>query len=490
MQDMERQNFEESLKRAFGRAEVSPSEDVWTNIELGLEKAQGKRLRRKVLIYQALAAASLFFAVGTSVSVYFNNTKLQSETTAKVAVNPPATVQKKDEPTVSEPTLSRENSDKVPVENHHTAASETTEPATTSLTSTAKNFLPSKLKSIEQQGLNSTASPDIEQPPLINDIHIKREALVSIENEKLPALSEIGKITLKLEKPEQPADPVALMLARLDDRERAIQKEEENNKKNKSRSETLWTSVGFAAGSFSPINAGVSSSQQPQQALSQLNSAQAINSSIANQQAKASGVTYSMGVNVGTRLSERWIVQGGVNYLTQSSDYTAHYGVFDQNFTKFRPSSGINELQKTAADDSPQGDKIAATAPYNVNNNNRYLSIPMQAGYLLINKGFGWQLNAGVATDLFLQNTLTADVQNPGQTTPGTDHNTNENSAYRSVNLSGLMGTEVSYKFGRHYRVALNPGLRYPFGNIYKSSSVKANPLTFDVGLRFRYIFH
>jgi hypothetical protein len=131
--------------------------------------------------------------------------------------------------------------------------------------------------------------------------------------------------------------------------------------------------------------------------------------------------------------------------------------------------------------------KIVYTAPYDVNNNMRYLSIPMQAGYLLVNKTFGLQLNAGVATDLFLQNTVTADSDQLDKATqPG-----GSDSPYRAVNLSGLFGTEVSYRFGEHYRVSLNPGIRYPFNSIYKSDlGLESTPLTFDVGLRFRYIFH
>ena len=131
--------------------------------------------------------------------------------------------------------------------------------------------------------------------------------------------------------------------------------------------------------------------------------------------------------------------------------------------------------------------KIVYTAPYNVNNSMRYLSIPMQAGYLIVDKTFGVQLNAGVATDLFLQNTVTAESDQLDKTSQsgGAD------SPYRSVNLSGLFGTEVSYRFGEHYRVSLNPGIRYPFNTIYKSEfGLQSSPLTFDVGLRFRYIFH
>jgi hypothetical protein len=97
-------------------------------------------------------------------------------------------------------------------------------------------------------------------------------------------------------------------------------------------------------------------------------------------------------------------------------------------------------------------------------------------------------MNAGVSTDLFLQNTIsaTSDGEKVDPVKAGIGHN----SAFRPLNFSGLMGTELSYKLGKYYRVALNPGLRYPFSSIYKSDYYKSSRLTYDIGLRFRYIFH
>src|SRR5690606_352990 len=104
---------------------------------------------------------------------------------------------------------------------------------------------------------------------------------------------------------------------------------------------------------------------------------------IVDQETKASGYSYSMGVNIGTRLSERWVLQGGVNYLTQSSEYTANNVVLTSASyqQRFKPAA-INELMHQDAQDL--SNKIVYSAPYNVNNSMRYLSIPMQAGYLLV----------------------------------------------------------------------------------------------------------
>lgn len=261
-------------------------------------------------------------------------------------------------------------------------------------------------------------------------------------------------------------DPLMVMLAKLDAEGKG--RSEEQNKEKDNSSEKLWTSVGFAAGSFNTVNSNVSTSQSF-----------AMNN-VASQQAKASGSSYTVGLSMGTRLSNRWVVQGGVNYMTQSSNYTSNAVGASADFANFS-APAVNSMMSEA--DS----RLVSTAPYTINSSLRFVSIPLQAGYMIVNKRFGVQLNGGVSTDMFLQNTLTPESDNVSKTTQGSG----EDSPYRTFNFSGLVGTELSYKFGQHYRLALNPGIRYPFNSIYKSDQpITAMPLTFDVGLRFRYIFH
>ena len=187
---------------------------------------------------------------------------------------------------------------------------------------------------------------------------------------------------------------------------------------------------------------------------------------------------------MGTKLSEKWVLQGGVNYLTQNSSYAATSVIGSPNSGTFLPAStnGLTGL----ADGEKEYAKVVSTAPYNVNNSLRFLSVPLQAGYLLVDKKVGFQLNAGVSTDLFLRNSKTAEGGSLQDINQGRD----DGSPYRAVNFSGLMGVELSYRIAERYRVALNPGLRYPFNSIYREDTgVKSMPLSYDIGLRFRYIF-
>jgi len=489
---MERQNFEESWKEAFDKAEVSPSESVWTNVELELEKADGGKMKRRLLFFKLLAAASVAFAMGVgSMTLYVmqlpnNTTELAQSNAGQQSIQPAESTNRNngisnteaqastsidsDNNTSSEARVSDAQKTKAGnnlAEIHNNNRANTSDAVTANRFSSQTNSLTSQEEST--QLIAQARSTNLDDAKLTQP-----EGDILLHRKPGNAWTASARASL-LRRQQEEADPVALMLARLDAQEASIKKSEQ---KKKTSDEHLWTSLGFAAGSFNTVSSGVSPSTS--------NFALASNSQIADNEAKASGTSYTVGVNVGTKLSSRWVLQGGVNYLAQSSAYTTQAAVGTANFQSFRPAS-IVELNKLNDTEGSNANKLVATAPYNVNNNVQYLSVPVQAGYLVVNKKFGVQVNAGVATDLFIQNTKSADSQQFDKVTQGRG----SDSPYRPVNFSGLAGTELSYRFGKRYRLSVSPGLRYPLRSVYKSElGVQSTPVTFNVGLGFRYIFH
>src|SRR5688572_22429738 len=80
MKNMERQDFEDSWKRAFDKAEIPPSENVWTNIELDLERAKGSRLKKRLAIFQLATAASIIFALGLGAGIFIMKISYENPT--------------------------------------------------------------------------------------------------------------------------------------------------------------------------------------------------------------------------------------------------------------------------------------------------------------------------------------------------------------------------------------------------------------------------
>jgi hypothetical protein len=489
MRNMERQNFEDAWKKAFDQAEVPPSSSVWTNIELDLERANGNRLKKRLAFFQLLAAASVIFSLGVGTGIFL--IKSSSETTS-TAQSVGASPKFESENAVAEPPASS------PIASSEVQSGNNTQPLTLNksndYTSTINSTTSSNVKPQKNFSANDNVTAQSRRIAIIEEekrdqtgiFGAQRERSLALAERKfLPEIVKSESIQLHVDlKPEQPIiDPVQLMLAKLEQREREVGNVSKSKDKRSATNEKLWTSVGFAAGSYNKANGGF---QQKEASSPMSLSAARQTSTMVEKEAKASGVAYSVGANIGTKLSDRWVFQGGVNYLTQSSDYTAQGAIAPlADHTSFRPPS-INELKKISAADATE-QALVNTPPYNVNNSLRYLSVPLQAGFLLVNKNIGVQLNAGVSTDVFLQNTVSAEGGNLAKTNDALG----DKSSYRSVNLSGLAGTELSYRFSKNYRVALNPGIRYPFNSIYRSDAqISSTPITFDIGLRFRYIFH
>jgi len=479
MDDMESRKFEDAFKDAFAEAKVDPSENVWMSIELDLARAEGGELKRRILFYKLLAAASVTFAMCVAGVGYY--TVRHNESNADlIAKNERQMKTEKSELDSKRPTNTELNESTYTDYKTSTSAQKSAIRPYESIEAThERNAGYSRVNSTNSTVGKFEGQTSAMALTKIDEISVQEQFITSSTVDPREASSDYASKVQKLPKTvsagnisdnivEVEPDPVAVMMAKLQQHELEL-REQDKAEKNK-KSENLWTSVGFAAGGFNTVNSGGST---PSTSMSSFAATK-----VADHQAEASGTAYTVGVSMGTRLSNRWVLQGGVNYMAQSSDYTAN-AVVTSDYRNFQAGS-LNEVQ------SADGDFLAS-APYNVNNSLQFISLPVQAGYLIIDRKFGIQLNAGISTDLFIRNTITPESDALSKTTQGRG----EDSPYRPLNFSGLLGTELTYRLGEHYRLALNPGIRYPFNSIYKSElGIEAMPLTFDVGMKFRYIFH
>lgn len=509
MKDMEREKFDESLRNAFEKAEINPSDKVWTNIELDLEKAKGGDLKRRLMFYQMLAAASVVFALAIGgVGYYYGfNTNASSSDNFASETRPSSEVFGSEQDAGTHTTETNPLADGQPADRSPQAtplADAGNQNDLLSQDADDKKARPDRrddadnnAKKLPNKPVDPTTGTDgistregvsdndgddiIRRMASGPDYQSTAELPLAFDDDDLPALYIPREIQLNFAEEDQKeeVDPVVAMLAMLEQREKEVQDETENKVRD-SEDESLWTSIGFSAGSFNTMQASAPFASSGPSARTR-----ALAAPIVDQETKANGHSYSMGVNVGKKISDRWVLQGGVNYLTHASEYTANNVVMESTGYQKQQFHAVSTNAIINANEQELANKIVYSAPYSVNNSMRYLSIPMQAGYLIVNKTFGIQVNAGVATDLFLQNTVKADQLTKISQASGSD------SPYRTVNLSGLFGTEFSYRFSENYRISLNPGIRYPFNTIYKSElGLESTPLTFDIGLRFRYIFH
>lgn len=454
-------------KNAFEGAEVAPSDSVWTNIELELEKDAGGKMKQRLLFYKWLAAASVVFAMGIAGTYYLSVTN--EDAPAKFQATNEQVNEGISEIETEESTTESSNQESGLTRNE-VATTPGIEKSVNKQTGKSgsdnaqKSFVTRKDTDKQKVKVETTQPVATAQPiasvvkPAPNENFASRFS--SPLNSQLVDKKQPVLVIPKEMEPESIADPGMVLLAKLRDEEKKYAEKEKKNS-----DEKVWTSLGFAAGSYNPNSSG----------STVLNSG--INgpgtASVSN---PSSGSSYAVGIQVGGKITDRLVLLGGISYLTQNASYTSNTVFMEANTAK----ASLNDYAFSGKSQS------MATPQYNLNNNLQFVSLPVQAGYVVLDRKFAIQLNGGIATDFFLLNTLTPDDSSIDKTTQGPG----DDSQYRSVNFSGLLGTEFSYRLADRYRLALNPGMRYALNSIYKAEvPTEVSPITYDVALKFRYIF-
>lgn len=453
MKNSEKGKFEDAWYKAFENAEQAPSEDVWTGVEQGLNKAETLVMKRRVVFYQRLAAASILFALllGGLSTYYITDLTNQKENNL---------VQKELSP--SQGNDKGENAKPPTVANNALNSNVATSDNSTADMSEVKryNSSTSLVANDDHQVLNNKQEENVTPVSHLSGRKINQHAYPALINlipeSPITLNGKLKEVTIIRKLPAMPADFMT-------------------SKKDKKTSESLWASLGASTGNYSPsADFGMgSSSKSYAQNPTGISSSQGAYSTTASR-----GTAFSVGMNLGKRISKRWLLQGGISYLNQAIGYTSNYAVVDANNNVLASVADYSSINSFSS-------MIAVSSPYEINSVNEYISVPVQVGYLLVDQKVGFQLNSGLSTDFFMQNTLT---DKSGQMASFSSSAGND-SPYRTISWSGLVGTELSYKIATQYRVSIAPGLRYSLNSVLKSDAVSANPLVWDVGFRFRYIF-
>lgn len=447
---MEKGNFEQSFKDAFDKAEIAPADSVWTGVELGLEKNVAGTMKKRLFYYKLLAAASFVLTLGVTGLYFLSFNERNYESLAFKQATIPVAEEVPDQSIntslpdekVDAVTRSIQNQSGITLKGKNTGVS---------------GYMQSVIASEENEGIVVVQNENRESRIVVNEARDSSDWTIP---KPVNPILEYALPEIKFAHLESNADPGMVLLAKLKDEENKYAE-----KKKGAYDENIWTSVGFSAGSFNP--------NTPQSTVVQ--SATVGNQFTSYDNNPSAGTSYSVGVQVGGRVGERIVLLGGVSYLTQNSSYTSNTASLESSALR----ASLNDLAYS-------NNQSIATSPYDVSSNLQYVSLPVQAGYIALDRNFAIQLNGGISTDFFMVNTLTPSSDNISKFTQGSG----SDSPYKPVTFSGLVGTEFSYRFSDRYRIAVNPGMRYALSSIYKSGSMPdASPVTYDVALRFRYLF-
>lgn len=447
-------------------AEVQPSEETWLAMESALISAENRRLKRKVVVYRRLAAASVIFGLLLGALGFYSwrNTSPGSEGPAALS----QLSQTENDVPDKEP--GHQKDEKPVVRN----AGKTKGPS--SVRNRAQQYL------IDAEGNSKYRTLNEMSPLLLTDSRTNESSSSQPVGPTLSRAGEEGNnqaskqgITARAEesplkiqnKKEEPPnsdrDQLPGVLA-------TTQENEKKENKNKLFKENLWASLSVAAGNYNSGalaqgNTPVAAAPSPVYAQSSMSFGGPTVSR------SAVGSSRSIGLAFGKRITRRWVILSGINYLNQTLGYTSNTSSQGQAYL-----ANYSSLK--------QASSVTFTSPYQINSVLEFVSVPVQAGYLIADHKLGLQMNAGISTDFLLRNTL----EDPsGQVSSFSLSAGSTDSPYRSVNWAGLISTELSYRLAPQYRVSIIPGIRYLFHSAFKSGSTD-HPYVTDIGFRFRYI--
>ena len=469
--------FGQEWESAFENAELTPSPQVWDKLDAHLANTANQKAQRKILYYKLLAAASLVFAMTVGLVAYLGTDS--SGFDRSIAESAPQT-------TAHQAGTEDQALPLQPEEVHSSKALETITDGPD--VSGSEPPIISEMDGMSGLLAFSEDTKDKE----VNASNTKVELLDTGDGIALGTEDHLASLTISVLDKRSPhfASDVGLM----DDYHiyRKPMDPDYYNKQKDPFQPVFWAGVNMAPGRFNPNFGGSSNdaANSPQafdaaaaqelnvvrDVQSSLNSA--VNSGFVDNNADP-GLGYSIGFNLGMQLSKRWLLQSGVNYANYNS--SAQASVLAEDNNKSTPLYISNLTSEEL-----QGSPLNFTNQFDINSSYEFASVPIKAGYMLVDRKFKLILNGGFSTDFFLNNTISDQNGQFDETTLSSG----KDSPFRRVYFNGLAGVEFGYSLGRNYTFSLEPNYRLSLNSFTKSSSLfESRPNLFSISLGLRYNF-
>ena len=429
-------------RSAFAGAEILPPEKVWDRIDAVLANKESGSFKKRIFFFQLLAAASVSLAIGFGIyTVYNANKPTLNETIISDSKISETQLDKQNMETKDELLTSKDEASIVKTEDEKISIDKN--PQATEL-----------LKDENHLQAQSVQNPEI--------VSIEESSIIEQDTYELLAAVKQGLDWPPLKSINIDVHKVHFGFYQ------SVEEEKEATRYPLMAGLNLGTgTVNSEPGSIFGVDDAASS-----EALSDQNRNQQRNT-------ESNAVSYAIGINVGKKIAPRWILQTGLQYAVQSADATTNTFYEDANNQTKTPV-----LYAESAGDFSGNLDYSSTI--DLTNSFELLTIPVQFGYLIVDKKWTWMVSSGIATDIFLKNKLTSNtagfedvVVKPGS-----------NSPFRTTHFSGLFSTEVGYKLGKHYNLSLEPRLKaalHPFTK--DGQSIERKPISLGIGIKLRYVF-
>ncbi|MGK7392237.1 MAG: hypothetical protein ACNS60_17930 [Candidatus Cyclobacteriaceae bacterium M2_1C_046] len=187
------------------------------------------------------------------------------------------------------------------------------------------------------------------------------------------------------------------------------------------------------------------------------------------------GSTVTYGISVGKKIAKRIVLESGLNYRRIETSTVSNVA-YDQGGAR----SVYNESTSYAG-----AGQLTMTSFYEMENVHQFISIPLKAGYLILDKKWKMSVNTGLAGDYFFK-TSTHDTSGnfeSYETTPS------ESVYWNSLNLSVLGEVNITRQIGEHYIISVSPQLRQALSDFSNSERQELRPAIVQLGMQLQYKF-
>lgn len=473
-----RTEFDRQWEDVFRDAERTPAEGVWDKIDSALSKEEAGYFKKRAFFYKLLAAASIAFAMGVgifSINYYLDDNAeqiaLQNSENNK---NSDITTNNQTLALESKPQNSDQNLEENQILNKNEVFSEGV--TLTQFDNQEPVFKEAELTSgvllnnEDSDAQDNFGGRDYPQELLsLNDIQPKGISL-SAREEMMFAMDHIYLIPImpKGSSKKNKEKEFGLFRAGLDFSSGVFDP-------NFQQGGDVFASSGFMTNA---ADARVESFNDQLASFNTANKAFAVARSTGAE--TQSEVAFSYGANVGFKLTKRIILQTGIAYrkantTTSTTGYVEQIGSGTQI-----PIIAAYQYQ---LDGLSHVESIAET---NLSNQYEFASIPLRAGYVILDKKLNLALMAGISSEFFLSNQIVDKSNNLESlsTSPG------DGSPYKSVYFNGSFGTMLGYTLAKSYVITLEPSYRFAVNSFTKDDFyLESYPSSFMLSFGVAYNF-
>ncbi len=488
----DKESFEKHWKTAFRDAAKKPPDAVWDKINAELTGMEVSGYKKRLMIFKWLAAASVLLAVGLGFYTFYLHNGLQegSLSDKQPVKNAPALSDGR--PEASEIAVADINENKKIPEKTIRGRSETEqdykdfnrkeagkENKTANIDN--KTGVQANLRQITGRPSNNIVALAVPGGNEVRGSDVAPLNATLEESQRVFTPGSLKPLALNLQM-EKPALPVAYMYKRPVFPVRFKEKKAEQPVQ-------FYAGLNFSTGRFNAnyANGGekIPAMNAELAVYSEANARVMNNMAIPDNTDISSesyqpAFSYTYGLNMGAKVARRWVIRSGVSYIKANTIANASAYIQDHSNNEKYPILKAANYQRDGVVEIHQAENIQYENVF------EFASVPLKAGYILLDKKLDLILFGGVSSDFFIKNTITQEdnLTNVVENSPGSS------SPYKNVYFNGSLSTALGYTIAEHYRISFEPGYRMALNAFTKDSFIltgKPDAFYVNFGVSYRF---